>query len=209
MRAAQYQELRAEIAAIIQNAAEEAPGAMTGALTDVASREVRMMRGSIIRAVPEPKAVLGPGLVVGSVRSDHADGIEGRCAGLEGWGSNRIEKAHDELKKSVGLGEDMVQAARRIQTVMPATQVQRAQHRADWHPAARRRSRLMSSVLTQHRSLSKGVQWLATLDNRTCVVRARDGKWWSYEQEDGAEGLYSAKLTYQTIQVAGVSTSTC
>lgn len=194
MRAAQYQELRAEIAAIIQNAAEEAPAAMTGALTDVASREVRMMRGSIIRAVPELKAVLGSGLSSDQFAAITQTASKDVLRGFEGWGSNRIEKAHDELKKSVGLGEDMVQAARRIQTVMPATRKQALN-------IARTGIQRAASIAAdefrsdpKHRSLSKGVQWLATLDNRTCVVcGARDGKWWSYEQEDGAEGLYSAK----------------
>lgn len=193
-RAAQYQELRAEIAAIIANTAKEAPNALVDALGDVASREVRLMRGSMIRAAPELKAVLGSGLSTDQFAAVTQTATKDVLRGFEGWGQSRIGLAHDELKKSVGLGEDMTQAARRIQTIMPAT---RKQALNIARTGIQRAATIAGDEFRsdpKNRRLSKGVQWLATLDVRTCVVcGANDGKWWSYEREDGAAGLYSER----------------
>ena len=191
-------ELLREVRAMIENATGKIPPALEGAITDAAKREVRLVRSSMVKAVPEFEAVLGRGIPVEQLAQITQRTTKTLLEPFAAtWGEDSLARVKRQLGASVSLGEDMREAARRVQSVIPAT---RSQALGIARTGIQRAANLAHDAYREQpetRELVKGVQAVATLDARTCVVCAGlDGKWWSYKRDPTADGLYSERPRY-------------
>lgn len=197
-RRSQLESLLSDVRSVITNATAEIPPSLETAVTDAAKREVRLVSGSIARTVPQLKVHMARGL-----STEQFAQITQRTTRevlepfAKNWGTRALARVKDQLSVSVGMGEDMAQAARRVQSVAVVT-------RKDALKIARTGIQKAAALAgdeyreqPENRELIKGVQAVATLDTRTCVVcAALDGKWWSYEPDPTADGLYEQRPRY-------------
>lgn len=198
IRQDQLRALLSDVRGVIENTTEKIPPALEQAVTDAASREVRMVRGSMLDAVPEFRVVLGKGLPAESFAQITQRTVEEVLQPKSvTWGTRALARVKDQLGASVLAGEDMREAALRVMSVAPATRSEAL--------TVARTGILRASTLAhdefreqpENRELLKGVQAVATLDTRTCAVcGGLDGKWWSFEKDEEADGMYSERPIY-------------
>lgn len=175
---AQVEATLAEIRAIIQNAGEKLVDAGESAAKDVASREARMQHATYTRALPSAVELgtVGVEQLAAIVRSTTSDLFRPYA---RTWGAKALDKAKASIEDSVLIGEDMKQAARRLRDAIGASQHDAMMMaRTGIQSAA---AQVTRAYHDENQDVMKGVQWVATLDARTCVIcGALDGKTWTY-----------------------------
>lgn len=175
---AQVEATLADIRAIIANAGEDLVDAGRDAAKDVASREARMQHATYTRALPSAVELgtVGVEQLAAIVHSTTNDLFKPYS---RTWGARALDKAKTAIGDSVLLGEDMAQAGRRLRDAIGGSRHEALMMaRTGIQSAA---AQVTRAYHDENQDVMKGVQWVATLDTRTCpICGALDGEVWTY-----------------------------
>lgn len=183
-------ELLRQFSAIIKNAEDSLRDAVGQGVADVAKREVKLQRATVkkialgveFNAVPAEQLAA----VIDSTTEDLLHPF------VKNWGKATLDKAKEEIAIAVGLGEDMDEAADRIAAAISSSKKQALTiARTGIQQAAATAAEAFHEA---NADIEKGVEYVATLDLRTCpICGPDDGKYYSHEPDPKADGLFSEK----------------
>lgn len=182
---AKLQSLLADVEAIIRNGTASLKPATAAGVAQAVGREVRQQVGIAKRAVPAAlsKAFQGvPVSTVATITNSTVDGLMGPF--VDSYGTAQLQRAKAAILHAVAFGEDMKQAARRVQQAMDVGKTQAlAIARTGIQKAA---ADTADAFHRENSDIFRGVMYTATLDTRTCpVCGPDDGKVYAHEPKSG------------------------
>ena len=182
------------VATFLQTAQQQLLTGGAAALGDVASREARIQMGLAVRSTPATLArdifTASPTSSIGTIANATTEEILGPFS--QRWAASTLRTVQGELTQAVAMGEDMRQAARRLEraTQMAASKAM-TMARTGIQSAA---NRTANEFHSRNRNAFKGVIRVETLDLRTCTVCIPlDGTRWSFEPDPEADGTYEER----------------
>jgi len=181
--------LMAQVQAVLANAGGQASSGLTATLADVANRERRLLVATAKKALPAIVPGTFSQLPVAAIAQ------AGKLAGEEmvgpwfaSWSGDALAAVKTQVEVGVTMGKDNAEIARAIKKAMGdsignATTIART-------ATARVAAAAKMTWIDSNQDLWKGVQWIATLDSRTCpTCGPLDGLVWTYETMAGSAGL--------------------
>jgi len=188
---AQMERVLSDADKLLTNAAASLPAAAEASAATVAAQQARMIHATVKRAAPNAIGKVFSGLDVAQVAQvAQADASALTGPWFQGWAGRAGETLKQSLGISVGQGEDIAKATRRAAAALGKSRREMASIvRTAMQTAA---NKAHQAYQDENEDVFKGVQWVATLDTRTCpVCGPLDGKIWTYEDDPEAEGLVS------------------
>lgn len=190
IRRAQLPALLQQVQAILTHAAQSGVTGLEQTLLDIANRERRIQIQTAMRALPALKpevfASLSPDRVAAAAS---LTGEEMVGPAFHRWTGKALDTIKAEVEAGMLTGEDTREIVHRVARAMNASakNVESITRTAIQTVADTARR----DFLRSNSRVFKGVQWVATLDTRTCPrCGPLDGSLWTYEPTQGAAGLF-------------------
>jgi SPP1 gp7 family putative phage head morphogenesis protein len=163
------------------------------ALAQVSAGQVDRVLAAMTRATPPAVgAAISSTIDVDGVAALAARPMQDFAARwFPSWERDALNRVGDSLAQALLQGEDVATSARRVAGALDVevSQVERLVRTT----IATVGNAVYQRTYDSARDLIRGLQWVATLDDRTCPrCGPLDGQWWSYGPDADASGLVSA-----------------